>query len=163
MRVAQFKAFQWRWAVFVAAGISMIGMGASVQNVSAVMDFLSFVFMFTGGMLLVTGLTFLLPSSNSLDIKENGFSYRRGFRTTFCPWDECGEFSTWRQKVFGLTGTEVVAFDRKDHARDGKTGADVNGKNSVLPGTYGLGADELAKKLNHFRAVYLGGKQAASA
>lgn len=154
MRIAQFKAFEWRWAVFVAAGLTMISMGASVGNVSAAMTFVSVLFMVVGGVLMVTGLIYLLPSSNRLDINDNGFSYRRGLTTSFCPWEDCSEFSTWQQKVFGMNGVELVTFDRKKPLSDSKTNIEVTGRNSVLPGTYGLEAEKLAETLNRFRARY---------
>ncbi len=150
-----FKSFQWRWTIFIALGITLIGMGASVHGLSVLFNFTGIAFMAGGGMLVMAGLIYSLPSSNCLEIKTGGFSYRDGLKTVFCRWEDCGEFSTWRQNILGMTASELVTFNTKAPVSSSNTNLKTTGKNGVLPGTYGMDADELVAKLNQVRAQYV--------
>lgn len=154
-----YKSFQWRWTIFIALGITLIGMGASVQGISFLFTITATAFMAGGGMMIMVGLIYSLPSSNSLEIKESGFSYRNGLKTVFCRWEDCDEFSTWRQKLFGMTASELVTFNTRTPVSSANSNLKTTGKNGVLPGTYGMDADELVAKLNQFRSNYISSHQ----
>ena len=162
MQKLTFKSFQWRWTIFIALGITLIGMGASVQGISLIFTITATAFMAGGGMLVMVGLIYCLPSSNSLEINDGGFSYRNGLKTVFCRWEDCGEFTTWHQNLFGLTASELVTFDTKTPIASANSNLKTTGKNGVLPGTYGMDADELVAKLNQFRSHYVSSQPATT-
>jgi hypothetical protein len=130
-------------------------MGSSVQGLSEAFNFASLAFVSAGGMMIMVGLIYTLPTSNSLEIEDSGFSYRAGWRRVFCRWEDCSEFYPWNKKVFGFKANELVTFDAKTPPSQAKTNISATGHNSVLPGTYGLSCDELAAKLNEYRRSYL--------
>ena len=158
-----YKSFQWRWTIFIGLGLSLIAMGASVHGFSPLLDFISVIFIAAGGMMIMAGLIYALPSSNSLEIKDTGFSYRNGLKTIFCRWEDCDEFSTWRQSLFGMTSSELVTFNTKNPVNSAQTNVKTTGKNGVLPGTYGMDADDLVAKLNSFRTNYISSLPTAAA
>jgi len=155
MQKLTFKSFQWRWTIFIALGITLIGMGASVEGISFIFTLTATAFIAGGGMLVMVGLIYCLPSSNSLEINDGGFSYRNGLKTVFCRWEDCGEFSSWHQSIFGLTASELVTFNTKTPVSSASSNLKTTGKNGVLPGTYGMDVDELVAKLNKFRSNHV--------
>lgn len=157
MHIEKFQSFQWNWTVFIALGVALMGMGGSLGGISPVLDFASTAIAICGAIFIMAGLVYTLPSTNSLEIKDSGFSYRTGLTRTFCRWEDCSEFSAWKKTAFGILANELVTFDWIGDSSRVRANLEVTGKNASLPGTYGLGAEELAQKLNHFRNVRLSG------
>lgn len=157
MHIEKFQSFHWSWTVFIALGVALMAMGGSLNGLSTVMDIAGMGFSIAGVIFITVGLIYTLPTTNSLEIKDDGFSYRSGFKRTFCRWEDCSEFSAWRKTAFGMTANELVTFNKMSDAEQARANLEVTGKNASLPGTYGFSADELAEKLNHFRQLRLAG------
>lgn len=157
MHIEKFQSFHWSWTVFIALGVALMAMGGSLGGLSTVMDFAGTAFSIGGAVFITVGLIYTLPSTNSLEIKDDGFSYRSGLGRKFCRWEDCSEFSPWRKTVFGMVANELVTFNNSSNPDQARANLEVTGKNASLPGTYGFSADELAEKLNHFRQLRLTG------
>lgn len=155
MQIQKYQSFQWNWSVFVALGLALIGLGAGTKGVSDAMDVVATGFLIGGGVVTMVGLMYMLPSSNSLEIEEDGFSYRSGWQRVFCRWEQCSEFSPWQKEVFGYKANELVTFNSENPAAQSKTNIKTTGRNAVLPGTYGLSAKELADRMNQFRHMQM--------
>ncbi len=155
MQIQKYQSFQWSWTLFIVLGLAMMGMGSQAMGVSNALDIVATGFFIAGGTMIMVGLIYTLPSSNTLEIAEDGFSYRAGWHRIFCKWEQCSEFSPWEKNLFGMTANELVTFDSDNPAAQSKTNVKATGQNAVLPGTFGLPADELARKMNHFRQMQI--------
>lgn len=146
MQIKKYQSCRWSWTLVAVAGLALLVAGSQIKSIIDIPDIVS-TLLFTGGSALtMVGLIYTLPATNALEIAEEGFSYRAGCRRIFCRWEQCSEFSRQEQNLFGLTANELVAFNSDTPA---------NGQKIVLPCTFGLPADELAQKMNHFRQMQL--------
>ena len=167
MQLQKYQSFQWNWSLFILLGLGLLGLGVKTTDISQILDFAATGLLIGGGTMIVLGLFYTLPISNSLVIEEDGFSYRAGWRRVFCRWEECSEFSPKQKNLLGLIENELVTFDSENPAALSKSGVkitgeitdkttgNITGKNVALPGTFGLCADELAEKMNHFRQMQI--------
>lgn len=155
MQIQKYQSFHWSWTLYIFLGLALLGLGAQASGVNEVLDIAATGFSIGGGAMIVIGLIYTLPTSNTLEIAEDGFSYRAGWSRVFCRWEQCSKFSKWEKQLFGLTSNELVTFDSENPAAQSKTTVKVTGQNALLPGTFGLPAEELARKMNHFRQMQL--------
>ena len=155
MQIQKYQSFQWNWSLFIVLGLALFGLGTKAYGTSDILNIAATGFYIGGGTMIMVGLMYMLPSSNSLEIEEEGFSYRSGWQKIFCRWDQCSEFSPWQKKLFGMTANELVTFNSDNPAAQSKTNVSATGRNAVLPGTFGLSADELAEKMNRFREMQI--------
>jgi len=146
MQIQKYQSFRWSWMLAVVAGLALLVLGAQVKEVTYFTDMITTGLFTGGGLLVMVGLIFTLPSSNTLEIAEEGFSYRAGWRRIFCRWDQCSEFSRQEKNLLGLTANELVTFN---------SDAPAPSHSLVLPGTFGLSADDLARNMNDFRQMQL--------
>ncbi len=159
MQLQKYQAFQWNWSLFIVLGFALLGMGSQAMGASKLLDIAATGFYIGGGTMIMVGLMYMLPSSNSLEIEEDGFSYRSGWQRIFCRWDQCSEFSSWQKNLFGMTANELVTFNSDNPAAQSKTNQKTTGCNAVLPGTFGLSADDLAEKMNQYRKMQINRQQ----
>ena len=99
---------------------------------------------------------FLLIKGVGLRLEADGFRLAQAWRNTFTRWADTSEFETGSTALF-ITyrgdGTAVVTYDDAN----AKTGslASINtsivGKNSALPDTYGMSAEDLKTLMNGWR------------
>lgn len=155
MQIQKYQSFQWSWTLFIVLGLALLGMGTQASGLSELLDIAATGFFIGGGALIMVGLIYTLPTSNTLEIAEDGFSYRAGWSRIFCRWEQCSEFSPWEKNLFGMTANELVTFNSENPKAQSKTNVKTTGQNAVLPGTFGLPADELARKMNHFRQMQI--------
>ncbi len=146
MQIKKYQSCRWSWTLVAVAGLTLLAAGSQIKNISDIPDIVATLLFIGGSALAMVGLVYTLPATNALEIAEEGFSYRAGWRRIFCRWEQCSEFSRQEQSLFGLTASELVIFSSDTPA---------NSQKIVLPCTFGLSADELVQKMNHFRQMQL--------
>lgn len=159
MQIRKYQTYQWNWSLITIAGFASIGLGAAAFGTLQALYITATVLYTAGGILILTGLFYTLPSANSLEIEEDGFSYRVGWHRVYCRWEECSEFSPWQNSAFGLKATELVTFNSENPAIQSKSNIKGADQNCALPGTFGLGANDLAKEMNYFRQMQISRQQ----
>jgi len=146
MQIQKYQSARWGWTFAIVLGLVMVAFASRASNTSGIFDILASGLFTSGGMMIVVGLVYTLPASNYLEIAEEGFCYRAGWRKVFCSWEQCSEFSPVKKTSFGVMANERVTFS---------SDAPATGHNCVLPGTFGLSADDLARNMNQFRQMQL--------
>jgi len=155
MQIRKYQTYQWNWSLIIIAGFVSIGLGAAAFGTLQALYITATVLYTAGGILILTGLFYTLPGANALEIEEDGFSFRAGWHRVYCRWEECGEFSPERKSAFGLKAIELVTFNSENPAIHSKAKTKGTNQNCALPGTFGLGADDLAKEMNYFRQMQI--------
>ncbi len=155
MQIQKYQSVHWTWTFAIILGLVMVALASREADSSGILDLLASGLFTSGGMMIVVGLVYTLPGTNALEIAEEGFSYRAGWRKVFCRWEQCSEFSPVKKTRFGVVANELVTFDSDNPAVQSKSVAKTTGRNAALPDTFGLSAQDLAKNMNHFRQMQL--------
>lgn len=99
---------------------------------------------------------FLLIKGGGLRLEAQGFRLAQAWRNTFTRWADTSEFEIGSTAIlisYRGDGTAVVTYDDA-HAKGGSL-ASINtsivGKNSALPDTYGMSAEDLKTLMNGWR------------
>ncbi len=98
-----------------------------------------------------------LPGAAKLAIDRDGFVATSLYRGRHTRWSDVSEFQV-AQMARG--GHRIVVYDDAT-ITDGShlmAGSRIAGRNAALPDTYGLGAEQLAQVLNHWRTRALEGE-----
>ena len=101
--------------------------------------------------LLALPLTMVaLPGAAKLRIAQEGFTATVLYRGHLARWTDVSEFQIAQM---ARTGQYVLVYDDASLAEGSHllSGSRYAGRNSALPSTYGLSAEELARVLNHWR------------
>jgi hypothetical protein len=137
-----------RWRVilafnlaFVAAGLIMLAQGQR-HGLYVALAF---------GLLALPFAMVALPGAAKLVIDRNGFTATALYRGQRTRWTDVSEFqiaqmARGRQRILVYDDATLV---QGSHLLSGSKYA---GRNSALPSTYGLSAEELARILNHWRS-----------
>jgi hypothetical protein len=104
-----------------------------------------------GAGVVVAVVPFVAPHYLSLVLDRDGFEWSRPFRSgNRIRWRDATNFQSWQPSA---SRVKTVVFD--DAAHNGTTRGSLNksiaGRNSGMPDTYGLSADDLAYLLNQWR------------
>jgi hypothetical protein len=105
------------------------------------------ILVFAGFGIIVSTLM-LLPHANVLILDEDGFELIKFFRRKYVPWKDASHF-----EISHLSHGGMVIFDnaqeKKSHLARVNTWIGV--RNSGLPDTYGLSAENMASLMNQWR------------
>ncbi|MBM3530482.1 MAG: hypothetical protein FJX62_20560 [Alphaproteobacteria bacterium] len=92
-----------------------------------------------------------LPGAARLIVERDGFKATVMYRGKFTRWADVSEFQVAQM----ASGRQfVIVFDDATLNDGGHVmaGTKIAGRNSALPGAYGLPAEDLARVLNHWRS-----------
>ena len=112
-------------------------------------------FVFIGfGLGLLVSLVMSLPGAMGMVVMKEGFAIRSMYRTRFYTWDEVSEFGVFKIYTGHGPAKKMVGFSGPtSHRRMAMVSAIVSGGYThTLPETYGISAEELAARLNAYRA-----------
>lgn len=105
---------------------------------------------------------YLLIKGGGLRLEAEGFRLAQAWRTTFTRWADTSEFDVGSTAIlitYRGDGTAVVTYD--DANAKGGNLASINtsivGRNSALPDTYGMSAEDLKTLMNGWRQRALRG------
>ena len=152
MQIQKYQSARWVKFLLAVPGLVLLALGSKSINTFALFDTVATGLFVGGGTMVIMGLIFALPAANSLEIVEEGFSYRAGLRRVFCRWEQCSEFSSTDKSMFGMVAGETVTFESNNRSN---LAGGAGGLTTSLPGTYGLQASELAAQLNRYRDMQL--------
>jgi len=147
-----------RWRVifafnlaFVAAGLIMMAQGQK-HGVYVVLAF---------GLIALPLAMVALPGAAKLTIRPDGFIATALYRGHLTRWTEVSEFQVARM---ARSGQHILVYDDSslEEGSHFLSGSRYAGRNSALPSTYGMTAEELMRILNHWRARALEGTDAAA-
>jgi len=118
----------------------LIGLGLARDGRAAMLEMGWGVVTFFGAGCLIS-IVVLLPGASQLTLDRRGFMVRSLFRRRDYSWQDVGEFGTWEFK------NRMVVFNR--HPGSGGMASALNvkltGRDSALPDTYGLAAEDLVQ------------------
>ena len=128
-------------AVFTAGGAWMVAADVAAGWFIAVFF----------GLCLLVGMALMIRPSR-LRIDRTGMTSFHLWRSDRFEFADCSEFSTWRNPA--APSQRLVVFDWTGvrHRRLARLSATLAGRNSALPDTYGMNADELVHLLNERRS-----------
>ena len=100
------------------------------------------------GLVAIVAILALLPGSSRLMLDKDGFEATTLYRGARKRWAETSEFGT-----ADISGETFVVFDDLTLTPGALTGFNTSniGRNSALPDTYGLSAEELANLMSDWR------------
>ncbi len=155
MQIQKYQTYQWHWSLIIIIGLAFIILGIEAFGILQALYITAKVLYTAGGVLILIGLFYTLPITNSLQIEEDGFSYRAGFHRVYCRWEECSEFSRWQKSAFGRKSKELVTFDSENPTIQSKSNIKGADQHCALPCTFGRDADDLVDEMNYFRQMQL--------
>jgi hypothetical protein len=145
-----------KWGLMLLVAIGFVGGGVYVlffdHSERAPGSFLRIVFwvglVFFGLAIPLAGVLLLRPNASRIVLDRNGFETTQLFRSRRTLWNDAIGF-----QVFSLRGNPMVVFD--DAKQKGRNLALLNtslaGRNSGVPDTYGLAAEDLVRLMNQWR------------
>jgi hypothetical protein len=133
-------------AVFIALGFIMMLQGQRL-GIYVVLAFAAIAFI---------PAMVALPGAAKLALDRDGFTATSLYRGKHTRWTDVSEFQIAQMS---RGGHRIVVYDDASLTEGSHlmSGSQIAGRNSALPDTYGLTAEELAKVLNHWRMQALEG------
>ena len=130
----------------IAAGLLMIAQGHR-NGIYVVVAF---------GLLALPLAIVALPGSAKLRIERDGFTATALYRGSLTRWTDVSEFQVARM---ARSNQLILVYDDKSLVGGSHllAGSRYAGRNSALPSSYGLNAEQLAYVLNHWRSRALEG------
>jgi hypothetical protein len=142
-------------AVFVTLGILMIANPASFRSyhgIPPVVAGWSSVVFFGSG--VVVSIVVLIPGMSHLTFDARGFTVCNMFRRSTTPWQHAGDFAAVNMALVGSRKLLRVGYNDRSAAAQrtlARANAALVGRNSSLPDTYGLTAEDLARLMSLWR------------
>ena len=126
-----------------------LGLARDIPEAVAEFGWITLVFFAIGS---VVSLVTVLPGAAGLTLTKDGFVVRSLFRGRAYRWSDVGEFAV-TEVPYGTGSKKLVGFDDR-LAVEGLTAranVKLSGRNSALPDTYGLSAEDLARLMSRWR------------